>query len=182
MDENNKSEEMNVRNVKPSMFNKIKRMILPEGETSFGKFLWNYVVRPMLLDGFWGGMDRIRYRNGGYYGPDPRRVNREGYTEYGKKSSQAPVRPMSREYMWDYENLYFTDAGFAAHVLDEMRSDIEHYHQVSVAAMYDYAGKSPSINGKYTYRNYGWKDLRNARVRPQGAEYIIDLPTPILLD
>lgn len=158
---------------KRPFWKKVRDAILPDEEVSFKHFFINTILLPWIRDGFWYGMDRIRYRDGGRPPIVHMNAQNQNYIPYNKKSEKPRV-VNSGNYLWEYEELSFGDAGFANRVLEQMREQLIGYGTVSVADMYEFAGKSGSSS--YTYRNYGWTSLTGARVVRLGMDWYLDLP------
>lgn len=78
---------------------------------------------------------------------------------------------------FDYDTIRFTNRGDAEDVLDRLDELIDRYGMARVGDIYDMIGKSCN----YTAYNYGWTNLRDARVARQGGEYVLDLPRIIPL-
>ena len=73
---------------------------------------------------------------------------------------------------FDYDEITFTSRGDAEDVLDRLDEMIEQYGMARVGDIYDMVGKSCS----YTAYNYGWTNLREARVVRSGSDYALELP------
>lgn len=74
--------------------------------------------------------------------------------------------------------LVFETRSEAAQVLDAMQDILDQYKICTVADMYDLVG----ITGSFTDNNWGWDDLRTARVVRSGRDgYSIELPRTISL-
>lgn len=91
--------------------------------------------------------------------------------KYGTRPTQ-PKRSVTSS-GFEYEDLLFDNRGDAELLLQEMENTLERYHTISVFDMYDMAGEV----APFTYQNYGWTSLRNARVtQVHGGQYIIEMP------
>ena len=55
---------------------------------------------------------------------------------------------------------------------------MEEYHIVRVADLYDLVG----VTGDYTDNNYGWTNIRNAKIVRVRDGYKIDMPRALPLD
>lgn len=73
---------------------------------------------------------------------------------------------------FDYDELRFVSRGDAEDVLDRLDEAIEQYGMARVGDLYDAIGRSCD----YTAYNYGWTNLRDARVARYGSEYALELP------
>jgi hypothetical protein len=79
---------------------------------------------------------------------------------------------------FDYDTIRFVSRGDAEDVLDRLDEMIEQYGMARVGDIYDMIGKSCS----YTAYNYGWTNLRDARVARYGSDYALDLPKAVPLN
>jgi hypothetical protein len=103
-----------------------------------------------------------------------------GNTAYNKVTPGARVyaSPDPRKATYEYDDVHFEGPDFeqayqnAEDVLARMREDIAAYGMVSVNDYYDYAG----VQGDSTGNNWGWTDLRKARVEWAGEYYVIRFP------
>ena len=71
-----------------------------------------------------------------------------------------------------YEDIVFETRADAKEVLEGMDECMEAYDFVRVADMYDLAG----LTCEHTLNNYGWTDIRNAKIVPVSDGYIIRMP------
>lgn len=78
---------------------------------------------------------------------------------------------------FDYDTIGFVNRGDAEDVLDRLDEMIEQYGMARVGDIYDMIGRSCS----YTAYNYGWTNLRDARVIRRGGDYVLDLPRAVAL-
>ena len=103
---------------------------------------------------------KISYRS--YY-DDPKER-----TSYGNKNRIG----------YDFDDIVIDDRGEAEEVLERMDELISAYGLASVADFYDLVG----ITAKYTDNNYGWTDIRNAKVVRVSDGYMIKLPRALPLN
>ena len=73
---------------------------------------------------------------------------------------------------YDVGNIIFSSRGDAEEVLDTLLEAIDRYDMVTVGDLYDAIGE-PTKTRDF---NYGWTRLGNARIRPNGRGYILELP------
>lgn len=110
------------------------------------------------------------------FGPGGRRreSERTPYRSYfDDRSRREPHRPEPvRNFGFEYDDIVFTNRGDADTVLFEMERYLDKYKIVSLFEYFDYAGQ----DAPYTYQNWGWTSLRNARVSSVRDGYIIELP------
>ena len=80
---------------------------------------------------------------------------------------------------FDYDDILFETRGDADLVLDQLESAIAKYGLVSVADLYDLAGKTCR---SYTAYKYGWTDIASAKVVRIREGYILQLPRTVQID
>ena len=76
-----------------------------------------------------------------------------------------------------YQDIVYDTRADARAVLDSMDEILETYDAVSVADMYDLSG----LTCEHTLNNYGWTDIRNAKIVPVGDGYIIKMPRAVYI-
>jgi hypothetical protein len=115
------------------------------------------------------------------YPGEPRRgdnrqsnIQRTSYRRYyGTEDDSRSGRGSDAYY---YDAVSYGSRGEAELVLDRMLEAIDEYGRVSVLDMYDMSDIDPE-RIPHTANNYGWSDLRTARVvRSYNGDYIIKLP------
>lgn len=116
----------------------------------------------------------VERRGAGSKKPSPARTSYGRYYEREHEQGVPYNRVKARYVIDDFE---VDDRGEAEYVLHELRSDIAEYGQVSVAVYYELIG----VTGTHTDRNYGWDDLRTARIIPTRDAFVIRMPSPISL-
>lgn len=79
---------------------------------------------------------------------------------------------------YDFDDIIIDDRGEAEEVLDRMDELIATYGMASVADFYDLAGITP----RHTDFNYGWTDVRSAKVVKVTDGYMIKLPRALPLN
>lgn len=101
------------------------------------------------------------------------------YVSYGASYRQDKVDrlpPASRgSERKNIDDVIFETRGDAEKVLDTLCEALSVYGSVSIADFYDLA----DISSEWTDNNYGWMDLRGAKVIRTRAGYMIDMPKPI---
>lgn len=91
---------------------------------------------------------------------------------YDQRNGSVPVH-VSNGY--EYEDVIFDSRGDAELVLDQMIDIISSYGFCTVADYYDSCGRTSD----YTTVDYGWRNLRNARVDRIAEGYVIRLPRAV---
>ena len=163
---------------KKSKARKIAGIFIPEDVANIKSYIYDDVVKPgirqaiadivsILLFGESGrlggkrGNSRISYNK--LY-PDPRDNRRD----YAKPRSMGG---------FEYDDIVFETRGDAELALEQMEMAIEAYGNVSVRDLYDLAGVT--CQQGYTANNYGWTNLRGARVMRISDGFILQLPQTI---
>lgn len=80
---------------------------------------------------------------------------------------------------YEFDDLLFETRGDAELVLDQLGELISIYGMASVGDLFDAAGETPP---NYNSRNYGWKDIRDAKAVKVRDGYILILPKAIPLN
>lgn len=74
-----------------------------------------------------------------------------------------------------YQDIVYETRADARDVLDSMDEVLETYDVVTVVDMYDLSG----LTCDHTLNNYGWTDIRNAKIVPVSDGYIIRMPRAV---
>lgn len=105
-------------------------------------------------------------------------------TNYQSISSGSPIRredprpsPRSRSSR-DFGVVILKHSSEAEHVIDQLTETIERFRWATVADLYDLVGQSSN----YTDRDWGWDNLRDARIERVREGYLVDLPRPVHID
>lgn len=116
-----------------------------------------------------------------FYGETSTEARRSGgskvRTSYSKYYSNDSAKTTNRRAGFSFENVVFDDRDEARSVLNCLDEAIETYGTISVADLYDLSGITPESS----YYNYGWDDIREARVLPCSGGYKIQFPRVIPL-
>lgn len=137
---------------------------------------------PRILDGVFDfGVDllgKIIFGiNNDTYDRGYTRSNRPRRQNYDYSSAYVPSGSYRREAgrvrsRYDVDEIAFKTSDDAYRVLDILAEELQTYGFVAVGTYYSACEISPRA-GDF---NYGWYDLRNARVAHRGADYIITMP------
>lgn len=104
------------------------------------------------------------------------RVAKTSYSKYYDQRETARSERSTRGF--EFDDIVFDNRADADIVLSKMDEAIERYGVISIFDMYDLAG----LDAPYTYQNYGWSNIRNARIiNARGGGYIIDMPRALPL-
>ena len=108
-----------------------------------------------------------------------RRSDRVSYRDYyDDRRERRYDRERYRRSAYDFDDVVIETRQKAINVLDNMEDMIDEYGGVSVAEYYEFVG----VTANHTDYNYGWRDLRPAKVRPVRGGYIIDFPQVVSID
>lgn len=135
---------------------------------SIKKAIYDIVVNSldMSLFGGRGGKrstgDKISYRD--YSGISRRDRDERSYRSYSSSDR-------------GYQDIIFETRADAKDVLDSMDEIMETYDRVRVADMFDLAG----LTCEHTLNNYGWTDIRSAKIVPAADGYKIKMPRALPL-
>lgn len=134
-------------------------------------------IKKAISDIVTNGIDMILYGGSGRPGKSSIPGTKVSYVNYSQSSMQPRVT--AQRSMYTYDDIVYPNRGDAEAVLSQMDDIIAQYGTVRVADMFELSG----ITGNYTDNNYGWKDIRSARVERVRDGYIIKMPVrPMALD
>lgn len=162
---------------------KIKETFTGDDPNSVGSYVFFEVVVPAikatLSDAVSQGVERM------LFGTSSGRssANRSGgtsYTPYNRMSrpSRESERPSGREVSsrsratHNFDEIILDSRGEAEEVLDRLTDLIRNFGVASVSDLYDLVG----ISKDYTDDNWGWTNLREARVRRIREGCLLELP------
>ena len=154
---------------------KLSNVIFAEDAKSVGSYILMDVLLPttkkLIVDMISEGANKI------FLGASARRKgssisSRVSYRDYYDSGSK-PIADNKTRTGYSYCDIEIEDRAEAEEVLQRMDETIETYGVVTVADLYDLVG----YTCEHTDNNYGWTNLRNAKVvRLIGGGYKLDLP------
>lgn len=126
-------------------------------------------VKKAIYDLVVGTLDMSLYGGRGGTGKRPTadKVSYRDYNSVGRRDDRA--RTTSG---YSYDDIVLETRGEAEAVLSRMDELMEEYSIVRVADLYDLVG----ITGEYTDNNYGWTNIRNAKIERVRDGYKINMP------
>lgn len=171
------------KQAKKSLFSSFKETFLGETLANVSSYIVHDILIPAakstLSEMIHGSADIMIHgeRRGGYNG------RREGRTHvrYDKASYQDDNRrpePRRNRERNRYDDIVLERKSDAEYVIDCLVEHIREFDDVNVAFLYELVDLKP----EYTDRNWGWVNLRTARVTPVKGGWLLDLPRPVLLD
>lgn len=159
--------------------------------------VWAYVAYDILIpavkdtvsDAVSMGIERMLFGEGR---SSPSRRGRSsgsaGYTNYGSYSTSSTKnrygreepRQMSRKARsaHNFDEIILETRAEAEEVVSRLFDLVERYGAASVNDLYELVG----VTGDFTDERYGWTDMRGARVDRTRNGYLLNLPSPDLLE
>lgn len=127
-------------------------------------------VKKAIYDLIVGALDMSLY--GGRGGGDSRRpvADKVSYRDYNSVTRRDTRQRTTSSY--SYDDIVLDTRGEAEAVLSRLDEIMDEYKIVRVADLYDLVG----VSGDYTDNNYGWTNIRNAKVVRVRDGYKIDMP------
>lgn len=157
---------------------------------SDARSVWQYIAydvlvpaaKDMVSDAVSSGIERMLFgdssrgksRGYGYQ-------SNKGFTNYSKYSGgSSSSRPMSTRARarHDFKEIVFETRPEAEDALRQLFQLLDSYNVVTLNDFYSSVG----VTGSFADEKYGWTDLRGSRVERVRGGYIIDLPSPDVLD
>lgn len=149
------------------------------------KGIFKELIIPTIRDTLWGILERagrgIIYGDSSNYDRDydrrGRPATREDFTKYSKKRRADEYDEDSeRDDIYEFGEILYKLKSDAQDTLDELRNRIDEYHWVSVYQLYEISGRRD--DAKWTDRNWGWTNLRDAYITAYRGMYLLKLPRP----
>ena len=129
-------------------------------------------VKKAIYDLVVGTLDMSLYGGrGGGKRPTADKVSYRDYNDISRSDSRSYDRTRTSS-GYSYDDIVLETRGEAEAVLSRMDEIMEEYNIVRVADLYDLVG----VTGDYTDNNYGWTNIRNAKIVRVRDGYKIDMP------
>ena len=142
--------------------------------------LWNDVLIPAakktIYDMITSGLEMFFY--GGTGVPKRNKMDRASWRDGWHDSGTKSVERVKSDYGYSFDDVIFQNRGDAERVLEVLFEIIDQYKAVSVADLYSAAG----VTGNYTDQNYGWEDIRGAKIVRFSDGYLLKMPKPMPLN
>lgn len=175
-----------VKTKKKGEMSKIAQSIVSEEVRGIKDYAIYDVVIPVVKDTiaqlvkgsidmlFYGEVRSSSYKSSGRSGNNASRVSyKDFYDDRGRRDRHDDRRAHNRQ---SYDDIEFESREDAEEVLNRMDEIVDQYGVVTVADLFDLAGKTG--NG-YTDQNYGWTSTRSASVeRNKYGDFFIKLHRP----
>lgn len=157
---------------KRSEFSKFMNLFISKDARSIGEYVVKDVLVPSIKEGLKSTVDFIFDTSDTgirFSSPNSRYRNYNKITE--RKSSE------SARNVYDYEDPLFDSEESAVMVLEELDDVMDKNRVVSVMDLFVAAGQPCD----YTYDNYGWTDIRSAKIASFRGKWYIKMPKPMPL-
>lgn len=159
---------------KENNMRKLTDIFISEDVTNVKDYIIFDVVVPALKKAVYdlivGTLDMSLYGGRGNGNrPKADKVSYRDYNDISRRDSGARTRTSSG---YSYDDIVLETRGEAETVLSRMDEIMEEYNIVRVADLYDLVGET----GDYTDNNYGWTNIRNAKIVRVRDGYKIDMP------
>lgn len=170
---------------KEGAVSKFARTFFQEDAKTIGGYIWSDVVVPAIkttiADAVRNALDISFWGKSGRGTSSSLPVSRVSYSSMyrSQQNAQGRVIPQSTK-VYYYDDITFDTRDDALKVLNAMKEELAVYATVSVAAYFDFAGRSRE--GKYTDNKWGWTDLSDAKPIPVSGRWKLDLPKAIALE
>lgn len=151
----------------------------------------DYVINDVMIptfkntvwDIFTNALDIVLFKGEGRIGgrKHGERTATRNYVNYNRMSDGRDTRRSSdsARNSFSFDDILFDTKADAEEVLYQLNGALAEYKIATVADLYDLAG----VTGEYTYQDYGWTNLRNAKtVRVRDGRYMIDLPRALPIE
>ena len=159
---------------KENSMRKLTDIFISEDVTNVKDYIIFDVVVPALKKAVYdlivGTLDMSLYGGRGNGNrPKADKVSYRDYNDISRRDSGTRTRTTSG---YSYDDIILETRGEAETVLSRMDEIMEEYNIVRVADLYDLVGAT----GDYTDNNYGWTNIRNAKIVRVRDGYKIDMP------
>ena len=155
---------------------KLTDIFISEDVTNVKDYIIFDVVVPALKKAVYdlivGTLDMSLYGGRGNGSrPKADKVSYRDYNDISRSGNRSGDRTRTAS-GYSYDDIVVETRGEAETVLSRMDEIMEEYSIVRVADLYDLVG----VTGDYTDNNYGWTNIRNAKIVRVRDGYKIDMP------
>lgn len=156
---------------------KIAGGIISSDAKDVGSYIIEDVLLPAIKKGIFemvtGGIEMLLYGETGKHSRTSRNGSKVSYRSYYEDRDREPVR--YRTGFDTLDDVIFEDRLEAQKVLSELDNMLDTYEAVSIQDFYSLIGKT----GRYTDNDYGWNNLRAARIAETRDGWVIKFPRPM---
>ena len=177
--EERKLPEVNVK-ARVQKKSKYKEALVGESATEMKDWIFLDVLIPaakkLVHDIVANGIDMLLYGTTGKTGGTRRdsntsRVSYRSYYDEPRREPRRDMRPVGGA------DIIVDSMQEGQAILNAAQDVIDMYQNISMADLLDIA----HLPSEYTDNNYGWKDIRGARITPVRGGYLLDMPRAIPL-
>lgn len=164
---------------KKSKTQKLVNAFLPEDIASVKSYILKDVIIPNIKYAAADALSVMLFGETGHIGgrrSSGSKVSYNRYYEEKRDDRRSYGRPRAPVGGFDYDDIVFETYGDAELVLDQLEAAINQYGLASVLDLYDLAGVTPP---GYVSNNYGWTDIRSAKIIRDRDDYILQLPRTV---
>lgn len=157
--------------VKPPVYKRLFGAFFQEDRSTLKEYFLMDILAPAFKRGFEDLVHVWLYGTGrrdDRYSSSAR--SSVSYRDYYEARNKSGTRVISTGY--NYDDILLSSRMEAEKVLQSMDDLIDQYKILSVADYYELVG----VDSKYTDNNYGWSDIKNARIVRVSDGYMIKLP------
>ena len=156
--------------------NKIKDAFISEDIVDVKDYVFMDVFIPalkkLIVDIFTNGINALFYGNSAKGSTSSSITYLTPYDKISSSTSKMVAYRTNRSTIYDYKNVVFSNEGDARIVLDKLDEIVERYGVASVADLYQLV-RRPTTSTDF---DWGWSDLRLARVVYDKGNWIINFP------
>lgn len=152
-------------------------LFMPEDMTSIKDFLIDDILIPSVKKIISDSVDMFLYGGSSDHGRSSHISDRISYRSfYDKRDDRG--RKKSRRGTYNYEDPILESRRDAEHVLERLDEIIDQYDVVSVLDLYDLCG----LETNPTDDDYGWTNIRNAKIVREKNGFMIKMPKLLPID
>lgn len=129
-------------------------------------------AKKAVYDMVTNGIEMILYGETGAVSHKSSTSSKISYRQFYDDRTTRPSESTRMNSVMDFEDIILEHRGEAESILERLDELVSMYGMASVADMYDLVG----ITAPYTANNYGWTDIRNAKVVRIRDGYVIKMP------
>lgn len=150
--------------------NRLKDIFISKDAATIKEYIIYDLIVPTIKRIIVGSLDiALNGDRGSSYRYGSEKITYRDYASISKAPARDTYRAASDYY---YDEFIIPDMGEAKAALSQLDDILATYHFVSVADLCETVG----VSSKYTDNDYGWTDLRDAKIVRRGGGYVIDLP------
>ena len=163
---------------KSNFFSSVFDFFFQESPDDIRNSLAKNVIRPaiarLITDTVKNGVDMM------FYGSEQPKSNNgySSYVSYGSYSGGSNMKSSQSISRKSFDDILFQNRGDAEDVLATMGDILDRYKLVRVADLCELAG----VESPYTANDYGWTDIRGARIDRVRDGFVLKMPRAMPID